>query len=190
MDDFFAYTGPGDPGSPADRADTDPDLPDRPAPAAGTDIAALPFSPTGTDPAGRRPRLRRPGRPDERFSASAMRYRAGAQTVPSGGALALEVAGSCGEGAEASGDGGLLLVRGRYFVTFAADAEGRDAGAVFALNAAVLPFTASLLPGAAGRRIALAAVLDLNAAAILTVENNCGGDVTYRNAVLSALRLA
>lgn len=186
MHDFFGNPDPEDPGSPADRPDTDLPLPDRPGPAADTDTADRPSS--------------RPGRPrplparTEGAIAGAMRYRAQVQRVPSGGTLLLEVSESEGEGIAASGDGGLLLERGRCLVSFTADAQESgqgELGAVFALNGATLPFTAALLPAADGgkQRVALTALLDLRAAAILTVENNCSGEVRYENAVLTAVRL-
>ena len=188
MDHFFVSSGP-DPG--------DPDRSGRPAPAEGTGTAApaedpaplrrLRLRPDGADPAGgdRRPR------PDgaEYALASAMRYRAEAQTVPSGGELCLETAELRGEGIRISGDGGLLLEPGRYLCSFAADAAGeRGCGAVFALNGAAMPFTAAQLP--TDGRLALTAVPDLIGAAILTVENSCAAVVSYRNAVLTAVRLS
>ncbi len=180
MDHFFADADPEDTGSTTGRADTNhplPDRPDRPAPAAGTGTADRPIS-----------RLRRP-RPGTGADgiAGAMRYRAEEQLVPSGGTLLLETGESWGEGLSLSGDGGLLLTPGRYDVRFVADGKGDACGAVFSLNGATLPFTAALLPGAG--RIALLALLDLRAAAILSVENNCAGIVSYRSAVLTALQL-
>lgn len=123
---------------------------------------------------------------------NAMRYQPEEQTVPSGAALTLGVVEAHGRSAiSASGDGGLLLSAGRYYVSFTADAQtdGADGlGAVFALNAATLPFTASLLAQTEAR-LTLAALLDLTAAGILTVENNSAGAVRYRSAVLTAVRL-
>ena len=189
MDHFFVSSGP-DPGDP-DRSGRP-----RPAPAEATGTAAPAEDPAplrlrrprpdGADRAGdRRPR---PGG-DEDALTSAMRYRAEAQTVPSGGELRLETAELHGEGIRTSGDGGLLLEPGRYLSSFAADAAGEtDCGAVFALNGVTLPFTAARHPG--DGRLALTAVLDLIGTAILTVENNCGGAVTYRSAVLTAVRLS
>lgn len=191
MHDFFGRPDPEDPGSPADRPDTDLPLPDRPDPAADTGTAARPSSRPGRP----RPQPRRllPSRAEGAI-AGATRYRAEKQLVPSGGTLLLEVSESEGEGIAASGDGGLLLQRGRCLVSFTADAQESgqgELGAVFALNGATLPFTAALLPAADGgkQRVALTALLDLRAAAILTVENNCGGEVRYENAVLTALKL-
>ena len=192
MHDFFGRPDPEDPGSPADRPDTDIPLPDRPDPAADTDTAARPpFLPGRLHPQLRRPLASRV----DNAIAGAMRYRAEKQLVPSGGTLLLEVSESAGEGIAPSGDGGLLLQRGRCLVSFAADAQESgqgELGAVFSLNGATLPFTAALLPAAEGgrQRIALTALLDLRAAAILTVENNCGGAVGYENAVLTALKLS
>ena len=164
--------------------DTDTAAPaDRPPPTAAPAL-------TGADPAEADPPApgRRPGS-GEGALASAMRYRAEAQTVPSGGELRLETAELHGEGIRTSGDGGLLLEPGRYLSSFAADAAGEtDCGAVFALNGVTLPFTAARHPG--DGRLALTAVLDLIGTAILTVENNCGGTVTYRSAVLTAVRLS
>ena len=123
---------------------------------------------------------------------NAMRYQAEEQTVASGAALTLGVDEVHSRGAiSASGDGGLLLSAGRYFVSFAADAQTDGAeglGAVFALNAATLPFTAALLMQKEAR-LTLAALLDLTAAGILTVENNSAGEARYRSAVLTAIRL-
>lgn len=190
MNPFFVSSGPEDPGDP-DR----PGRPDRPASAADTDTAAPADRPdrrprlTGADPAGDHPLPRRRPGPGEGALASAMRYRPESQTIPSGGTLLLEMSETNGEGIQSSGDGGLLLVPGRYLCSFAADTDGEsDCGAVFALNGATLPFTAAQLP--APGRVALTAVPDLIGAAILTVENNCGSTVQYRNAVLTVLRLA
>ena len=200
MDHFFVSSGPED--------TDDPDRSGRPrrGPAADTDTAAptdgpdrlrrLPLRPDGDRPVpdgDRRPRPRRAeDAPGEEGIGCAMRYRAERQLVPSGAALLLEVSEAEGEGLSPSGDGALLLAKGRYLLSFAADAEGAgDLGAVFALNGITLPYTSSLLPGENGaRRIALTAVLNLTAAAILSVENNCGGEVAYANAVLTAVRLS
>ncbi len=179
MDHFFADADPEDAGSPTGRADTDHPLPDLPAPAAGTDTADRPFS--------RLHRRPRPGGTGADGIAGAMRYRAEEQLVPSGGTLLLETGERWGEGLSLSGDGGLLLAPGRYDVRFVADGKGDACGAVFSLNGATLPFTAAQLSGTA--RIALSAILDLRAAAILSVENNCPGAVSYRSAVLTALQL-
>ncbi len=191
MDHFFVSSGPED-------AD-DPDRSGHPrrGAAAGTDTAA----PTAGPDRLRRPRRpdgdRRPrpteGAPGERGIASAMRYRQERQSVPCGEALRLEVSESEGEGLSASGDGALLLEKGRYLLSFAADADGvGELGAVFVLNGIPLPYTSTLLPREEGarRRIALTAVLHLSAAAVLSVENNCGGEVAYANAVLTAVRLS
>lgn len=195
MNPFFVSSGPEDPG--------DPDRPGRlrPDPAEGTGTADPADRPdrrprrlTGEDPAGGRhhPRRqdgdRRPGS-GEGVLAGAMRYRPESQSIPSGGTLLLELSETHGEGIQSSGDGGLLLAPGQYLCSFAADAEGEgDCGAVFALNGATLPFTAAQLPGPG--RLVLTALPDLIGAAILTVENNCGGTVQYHNAVLTVIRLS
>ena len=193
MDHFFVDTGPGVTGGP-DRYGR----PDAPASAEATGTAApaenpdrLPrLRPAGEGPSGDR-RPRRAGRPGEPGLASAMRYLAGEQRVESGAALRLDVSEIHGDCAAPSGDGGLYLLPGQYLLSFCADAAGeRGQGAVFVLNGAPLPFTGSLIPGPDPGRLALTAVLALTGAAVLTVENNCAGEVRYRNALLTAVRLS
>ena len=195
MDHFFVSSGPepGDPDRSGRACPAPAEAMGTAAPAEDPDRRLRPhrLRPDGEDPdGGRRPR-RTPDRPGgaEGGLASAMRYRAEAQTVPSGGELRLEISEIHGEGIRTSGDGGLLLEPGQYLCSFTADAAGEaDCGAVFALNGVTLPFTAARHPG--DGRLALTAVLDLIGTAILTVENNCGGTVTYRSAVLTAVRLS
>ena len=198
MDHFFAPPGPGGPGSPADRDGRA----GRPDPAVVTDTAAPADRPdlrlrprlrrlTGSDPAA----LRRPrpdGCPGESLRADAMRYQPGQQRTPGGGTLLLAVSDCRGEGVSAPGESGLLLARGRWLLSFAADASGEDeVGAVFALNGAPLSFAETRLPRAEfSRRLALTAVLDLNAAGLLTVQNNSAAELSYRSAVLTAVRLS
>lgn len=193
MDHFFVDPGPGGSGSPTGRDGRA----DRPDPAEDTDTADPAGRPArrlhpriGADPAAPR-RLRPDGGPGEGVPGNAMRYHPGQQRTPGGGTLLLEVSDSRGDGVSAPGESGLLLEKGRWLLSFAADAKGEEeVGAVFALNGTPLPFTAALLPGAEySRRLALTAVLDLTAAGVLTVINNCRCAVTYRSAVLTAVRL-
>lgn len=128
--------------------------------------------------------------------SSAMRYQIGSQTVQPGAALSLETVEPDPEGTIGTlGTGGLILPAGRYLVSFGADAAldaAGEVGAALSLNGAPVAYGESLLTlGDAGeRRMDLAVMLPLSGTGTVTVVNNAANALSYRGAVLTAVRLS
>ena len=185
-------------GLPGPQGPTGPQGPIGPSGPQGPIGATGPQGPVGaTGPQGPTGATGPQGPAGTAFVAdNALRYNTADQTAAPGAALELPAADLAPESAiGAEGLSGLTLPAGRYLVLFSADAAVAAAGnigAALTLGGAVLAYAAALIPvtGPASERLSLAAVVPVTAGGTLTVVNNAGNTLSFRNAALSVVRLS